>query len=174
MSKAKEDAPTHVRDLRPDHKNARSHNPRNVGTIVDSLHAVGAARSIVIDETGRILAGNATVEAAGEAGITKVLTVDADGQTLVAVRRTGLSEEQKVRLALADNRASELATWDADVLRSLADEVKLDGLWSEGELAVLLSMPIEPEPPEDFPDKGEDIETEHACPKCGYRWSGGK
>lgn len=27
-------------------------------------------------------------------------------------------------------------------------------------------------PPEDFPEFGEDIKTEHKCPKCGYAWSG--
>ena len=53
----------HIGELKPDPKNARRHNPRNVGMIVDSLRAVGAARSIVIDEKGNILAGNATIEA---------------------------------------------------------------------------------------------------------------
>jgi hypothetical protein len=27
-------------------------------------------------------------------------------------------------------------------------------------------------PPEEFTEYGEDIETEHKCPKCGYEWSG--
>jgi rubrerythrin len=26
--------------------------------------------------------------------------------------------------------------------------------------------------PDDFKSFGEDIETEHRCPKCGYEWSG--
>lgn len=39
----------HLKDLTPDKRNARKHNPRNIGMIVDSLHEVGAARSIVID-----------------------------------------------------------------------------------------------------------------------------
>ena len=32
----------------------------------------------------------------------------------------------------------------------------------------------EPEAPESFATYDEDIETEHECPKCGYRFSGGK
>jgi hypothetical protein len=28
--------------------------------------------------------------------------------------------------------------------------------------------------PEEFPEVDEGIETEHKCPKCDYRWSGGK
>ncbi len=56
---------TGIGDLFPDPRNARKHSPRNVGSITDALHKVGAARSIVIDEDNVILAGNATVEAAG-------------------------------------------------------------------------------------------------------------
>lgn len=129
----------HLGDLIPDPKNARAHNPRNVGLIVDALHEVGAARSIVIDESGRVLAGNATIEAAAEAGIERVQVVDADGETIIAVRRTGLTEAQKVRLALLDNRTAELATWDADVLGDLlvTDEALLDGLFTDLELGDL-------------------------------------
>lgn len=131
----------HISDLTPDPMNARKHGPRNVGTIVSALQEVGAARSIVIDEDGVILAGNATVEAAGEAGITKLRVVDVDGETIVAVRRRGLTSEQKVRLALFDNRAAELAEgWNPEVLEALASQgVSLDGLWSQKELALLLN-----------------------------------
>ena len=58
---------TTLADLIPDPRNAREHNPRNIGMIVDSLHQVGAARSIVIDENNVILAGNGVVEAAPDA-----------------------------------------------------------------------------------------------------------
>ena len=125
-------------DLTPDPRNARKHSPRNVGLIVDALHEVGAARSIVIDEDGVILAGNATAEAAGEAGITKVQVVEADGQTIVAVRRRGLTAEQKAKLALYDNRAAELADgWYAGVLKELAAEIDLSQLFTADELAEL-------------------------------------
>lgn len=128
----------HIGDLTPDPKNARKHSPRNVGTIVAALHDVGAARSIVIDEHGVILAGNATIEAAGEAGITKLQVVDADGDTVVAVRRTGLSVKQKAKLALYDNRAAELADgWDADVLREMAAEQDLSSMFTADELSGL-------------------------------------
>jgi len=29
------------------------------------------------------------------------------------------------------------------------------------------------EPPAEFQEYGEDIETDCECPKCGYKWSGG-
>jgi len=128
----------HIKDLVHDPKNARKHTSRNVGTIVSALHEVGAARSIVIDEDGVVLAGNATMDAAAEAGITAVKVVEASGHELVAVRRTGLTPEQKTRLALYDNRAAELAEWDAAVLEQLARDNQLDGLFNADELHELL------------------------------------
>jgi len=114
------DGVVNISDLIPDAQNARAHNPRNVGMIVNALHEVGAARSIVIDEQGNILAGNATIEAAAEAGIENLHIVEADGETIVAVRRSNLTPEQKKRLAYFDNRTAELADWDsAQVLADL-------------------------------------------------------
>lgn len=128
----------HIGDLTHDPRNARKHNPRNVGQIVNAMHDVGAARSIVIDEDGVILAGNATIEAAAQAGIERLRIVDADGEEIIAVRRSGLTPEQKTRLALADNRAAELAEWDTDVLAELSAEVDLSGMWHDWELAALV------------------------------------
>src|SRR5437763_132088 len=34
------------------------------------------------------------------------------------------------------------------------------------------AKPEDPEPPEDFPEAGEDIPTAYRCPKCSYEWSG--
>ncbi|MDP9353734.1 MAG: ParB N-terminal domain-containing protein, partial [Chloroflexota bacterium] len=109
--------------LTPDPRNARKHSDRNLAQIEAALREVGAARSIVVDEAGVILAGNATVQAAMQAGLSRVRVVEADGTDLVAVRRSGLTPEQKRRLALHDNRAAELAEWDTEVLASLADEL---------------------------------------------------
>lgn len=125
-------------DLTPDPRNARSHSERNLELIAQSLQEVGAARSIVVDEDGVILAGNATVTAAQQAGFDRVRIVEVDGRELVAVRRTGLSPAQKRRLALLDNRTAELADWDTDVLASLAEDTDLSNLWEPDELADLL------------------------------------
>ena len=134
-------------DLTPDPRNARRHNPRNVGMLEKALGEVGAARSIVIDEHGVVLAGNATIEAAARAGIEKVQVVDADGETIIAVRRTGLTAKQKTRLALYDNRTAELADWDADVIADLmaTERELLDGLFADDELAELLDDLGDPE-----------------------------
>ncbi len=125
--------------LTPDPRNARRHNDRNLVQIEAALREVGAARSVVVDETGVILAGNATMQAAMKAGLSRVRVVEADGTELVAVRRVNLTPEQKRRLALFDNRAAELAEWDTEVLASLADDTDFSGLWDDHDLADLLA-----------------------------------
>ena len=72
--------------------------------------------------------------------IKKVKIVDAKGDEWVVVRRTGLSNDQKKRLALFDNRTSEFATWDENVLKSIleADDKILEGLWSDTEVKLIL------------------------------------
>jgi DNA modification methylase len=118
--------PVSIGDLKPDPANCRKHNPRNIGSIVHALQNVGAARSIVIDEDNVILAGNGLVEAAGEAGIENVRIVEADGNTIIAVRRSGLTPKQKAELAIADNRTAELAEWDAEQLLATIAEHDID------------------------------------------------
>lgn len=118
----------HLGDLVPDPENRREHTARNIGMIEDSLSKVGAARSIVIDEGNRVLAGNGVLEGAGLAGITRVQVVEADGNTIIAVRRRGLTEEQKRLLAIYDNRTAELARWNLEQLAKDMDagqEMKL-------------------------------------------------
>ncbi len=163
--------PTHIKDLVGDSQNRRKHNPRNVGMVVDALHKVGAARSIVIDEDNVILAGNGVIDAAGEAGITKVHVVDADGSTIVAVRRSGLTDSQKRDLAIYDNRTAELADWDLEQLQADAKAgIDLSAFFRDDELAALLASQNVP----DFAPVGEDEQGRLdqkkpvTCPACGH------
>ena len=105
-------------DLVPDPQNRRTHTARNLEMVAAALQEVGAARSIVVDEANTVLAGNGVVEAAGVAGITQVRIVETDGTELIAVRRRGLSEEQKRALAIYDNRTAELAEWNWEQLQA--------------------------------------------------------
>ena len=148
-----------ISQLKPDQKNARAHNPRNIGMIVNALHEVGAARSIVIDEDGNILAGNATIEAAAEAGIENLQVVDVDGETIVAVRRTGLTPEQKKRLAYFDNRAADVAEWSAEqILEDLASGFNLDDMFTEAELTDFGWEPDKAEDPGAQMDKADELQ----------------
>jgi len=125
-------------DLTHDLANRRRHGSRNVSMLTESFKQNGAARSIVVDEDGVILAGNNAVEAAAEAGITKVQIVETDGTTLVAVRRRGLTPDQKRAIAIYDNRTAELAEWDVAALTAdLKNGEDLSAFFFDGELAAL-------------------------------------
>ena len=132
---------TSIKDLKGDHKNARKRTDRSATLIKESLEKFGAARSIVIDEENRILAGNGTIEGAKAAGIKNLRVIETDGKEIIAVKRTGLTEEDKVGLALADNRTSDLSEWDAEMLKQLSEEQDLEPWFNEGDLAELIGEP---------------------------------
>ena len=161
-----------INSLKSDHKNARKRTDRSSELIKESLQRYGAARSIVIDEENRILAGNGTVEGAKAAGITNVRVIETDGTELIAIKRTGLSEEEKVGLALADNRTADLSEWDQEMLHRLSEEHDISAWFNNDDLEGILESETEQIAPEDFDEVDDDIETEHRCPSCGYEWSG--
>jgi hypothetical protein len=125
--------------------------------IATALETVGAARSIVVDEDNVILAGNGVMEAA-VGRVTDVQVVDVAGDELVVVRRTGLTNEQKRALAMFDNRAGELATWNPDQLKT--DAVRLGQYFSAEEIATLLQ-------PARLKPAAAVSASEVTCPKCG-------
>ena len=130
---------TTTADLIEDPHNRRTHGPRNIAMIASSLREVGPARSIVLDEHDQVLAGNGVLKGAAEAGITKVRIVEGDADTIIAVRRRGLTAEQKRALAIYDNRTAELAEWSAPQLA--ADQLHaadLTPFFTDAELARLL------------------------------------
>lgn len=146
-----------IKDLKSDHKNARRRTDRSASLIAESLKRYGAARSIVIDEDGRILAGNGTVEGAKKAGIDKLRIIEAEGDELIAVRRAGLTEDQKVGLALADNRSSDLSEWDHDMLRQLSEDHDLTPWFKDDELLAEVLDTVEGNTdPDDVPEAPEE------------------
>jgi hypothetical protein len=148
---------TTLEALTQDPKNARRRTQRSTAMIERSLQEFGAARSLVIDEAGRILAGNGTAEAAAAIGIEKVLVVPSDGRTLIAVQRTDLTEAQKAEYGVADNRASDLSEFDGAALAGLLEEhPSLDlGPWFTDDEFKALVDGIDPEPPPQEPEAPE-------------------
>ena len=131
--------------ITPDPHNARLHTPRNIGVIEDSMQQDGAGRSILVDQHGVTIAGAGAWEAATQAGIRRAAVIETDGDTLVIVKRT-VTPEQRLRLALADNRSTDLSTWDVDRLQALQAQAPelLSRLWTEQELAALFTHAADP------------------------------
>lgn len=85
-------------------------NPRegDIGAIVDSLEAHGQYRPIVANkQTGHILAGNHTYQAAKQLGWFEI-----------AVTWVDVDPDQELKIVLVDNRTSDLATYDDQELKN--------------------------------------------------------
>lgn len=158
-------------DLKQDHKNARKRTETSASLLKESLQRYGPARSIVIDEDDRILAGNGTVEAALGLGIEGLRVIDANPDEIIAVRRTGLTEDQKVGLALADNRTADLAEWDAEMLHRLSEEHDIAPWFEDDDVEALLEQVEQLEPEEGKTDPDETPEPpEDPITKPGDLW----
>jgi hypothetical protein len=116
---AKSKTPTKVSELTFDDKNFNKGNPFGEGLIEKSFSKFGAGRSILLDKNNRIIAGNKSTQKFAEGGGEKIIVVETDGNTLVAVKRTDidLDTPQGREMALADNMAaSKNITIDAELV----------------------------------------------------------
>lgn len=110
-----------VTDLRPDPDNVRTHSPRNLESIRESLTRFGQVKPIVLSADGQVAAGNGTLEAARQLGWESVWVVTFDG-----------SVEEARAYAIADNRTAELASWDHEALLESLTTLDADLLASTG------------------------------------------
>ena len=105
-------------------------------------------------------------------------------QRLKVLRDLGYDEVECVMVDLddANEKALNIALnkisgeWDLELLESeigiLQDmdfDIDLTG-FDDIEIGELFSDTPDEEPPEEFPEYDEDMETENECPKCGYKW----
>lgn len=93
-------------DIRPYPGNPRK-NDAAVDAVAESIRQCGYISPIIVDEEGVILAGHTRYKA-----LKKLRRKQAD----VAIAE-GLSEEQKRKFRLLDNKVGEIAEWDEDLLR---------------------------------------------------------
>lgn len=108
-------------DLHPLEKNVRRHSQTQINEYVRSLEKFEQLRPLVIDENGVIWIGNGMFEAMKAMG----------WEYAECEVRTGLSENDKKKMMLADNRIYELGMTDTDVfdeiIRSLDGDVDVPG-----------------------------------------------
>lgn len=101
-----------IGEIKPYEKNARK-NDEAVNAVIESIKQCEYVAPIVVDENNVILAGHTRLKALKKLGVKEVE---------VCVK-TGLTDEQKRKYRLLDNKTNEIAEWDFEML---ADE--LDGL----------------------------------------------
>ncbi len=140
--------------LHPDPANAKLHDQRNIDVIAGSLQEHGQYIPLIAQtSTGRILKGNGTYAAMKQIGWTEADVVWFDCDDL-----------QATRLALVDNRSSELGEWDEKTLLALLEQAGDIGSlgWNQDEFGILLDsveIPIEGNDAQD-PGPQEDKASE--------------
>lgn len=110
-----------IQSLVFDNKNFNKGTQYGEHLMDESVRKFGLGRSILIDKNNRIIAGNKTAEKAGELGFEKVVIIETDGDTLVAVKRKDIDLDSPMgrELALADNATSKAnLAWDEETILS--------------------------------------------------------
>lgn len=117
-------------DLHLAARNVRRHTDKQIAEYVRSVEMFGQIKPIIADENGEIIAGNGLFMALSKMG----------WETCDCYILPGLSEKQKKKLMLADNRVYELGITDMDafdeIIRELGGDIDVPG-WDEDLLAMM-------------------------------------
>ena len=104
-------------DLKPLEKNVRKHNDKQIDELIKSVEQFGQTRAMVIDEDNNILIGNGLYFA-----LVKMNKADVQ-----CYRKTGLSEVEKKKLILSDNKTYSLGIDDYNEINNYIQDITATG-----------------------------------------------
>jgi DNA modification methylase len=107
-----------VSDLRPDPKNPRAHTAKQVRQIARSIETFGFNVPVLVDGAGKVIAGHGRLLACRELGWDEVPTI----------ALAHLTEAQAKAFMIADNRLTEIATWDNRLLAEQLRDLSIENL----------------------------------------------
>lgn len=105
-----------IKDLKHPDKNVRIHSEQQIRELKRSLEKFGQTRALVVDENNTILIGNGLYEAMRELGYDKASVYI----------KTDLSENDKKKLMIADNKTYALGIDNLDTLNEFLEELQGD------------------------------------------------
>lgn len=105
-----------MEDIRPYPNNPRK-NDGAVDAVAESIRQCGYVAPIIVDENGVILAGHTRYKALQKLGY-KIADV---------LVKSGMTEEQKKKYRLLDNKTGEFAQWDFELLADELADLDFDG-----------------------------------------------
>ena len=155
-----------VEDLIPYAMNSRTHSEEQVAQLAASIREFGFTNPVLIDEENNLIAGHGRVLAARKLKLDQV----------PAVVVTGLDENRRRALVIADNKLALNAEWDEDKLlvelQSMTVDMQQLAGFSQDELLALLKPAQETitelgKSKEIDPD---DFVMDCKCPKCGFEF----
>lgn len=149
-----------------------------------SIEEFGYVLFIVVNKDLTVIGGHQRIKVMKELGYTDIEVTQVD-----------LDKTREKALNLALNKIDGI--WDMEMLSGVIrdiqdggfdisitgfDDIQIEEIFSTGNITENVfdndgesgnsGDESQNEPPEDFPEYNEDIETEYRCPKCGYEWSG--
>ena len=105
-----------LKDIVPYENNPR-HNDQAVDAVKESIKQCEYIAPIIVDEDMVILAGHTRHKALKALG-------KKEAEVMIV---SGLTEEQKKKYRLLDNKTNELASWDIDLLEVELEDLDFDG-----------------------------------------------
>ena len=107
-----------IHEVKPDPKNPRVHSKKQIRQIAASIKAFGFNVPILTDREGNVVCGHGRLSACRELGWSEVPTLCLDHLTPAQARA----------FMIADNRLTEIATWDDRLLAEQLKDLSLIGL----------------------------------------------
>ena len=160
--------------LIPYARNARTHSEVQIAQIAASIKEFGFLSPVIISKDNTILCGHGRYYAAQKLGLEKI----------PCIQEEYLTEAQKRAYILADNKISQNAGWDEELLKiEIADlqgadfDVALTG-FEDYEITDLFAVHEERPQVEKQVENKEydeeefgDEEFEHECPRCVFKYN---
>lgn len=106
-----------LNNLKPLEHNVRKHNEKQIDELIRSVEQFGQTRAIVIDEDNNILIGNGLYMALQKMG----------REECQCFRKTGLTEIQKKKLVLTDNKVYSLGNDDYEEINNFINDITITG-----------------------------------------------
>ena len=158
-----------ISQLKPDPANPRLHSKKQIRQIAKSIEAFGFNVPILIDREGKVIAGHGRLAACHELGWSEVPTLCLDH----------LSPAQARAFMIADNRLTEVSTWDDRLLAEQLKDLSLSGLdfdleiigFEVAEIDLRIASLEDPSPVED--DPADDLPADRGGPplsRIGDTW----
>ena len=142
-----------LKDIVPYENNPR-HNDQAVDAVKESIKQCEYIAPIIVDEDMVILAGHTRHKALKALG-------RKEAEVMIV---TGLTEEQKKKYRLLDNKTNELATWDIDLLEIELSDIDFEGYDFDFDIEEI-------EIDESDLDTDETKDTVIVTINCGDQWN---
>ena len=162
MGSIKELQSVEIAKIKPYKNNAKIHGKNQLKKLQESISEFGFLTPCLIDQEYNLIAGHGRVEAAKALGMKEVPCVFVEN----------LTEEQRKAYILADNKLSELAEWDLEILnKELAElseagmNISLVGFELNNEITQELNEGVEI-----TIESLGDENFKYECPECGFRF----